>query len=189
MSARISSCPLAAYRGFSLIEVLVTLVLLGLGLLGAQQLHAMSMRENRAIQQQATADRLAADLAERMRGNSAMAIALDSPYWMDTTVNAPPPLPSPDCVSQPCLLPQQAAARDAAEWQHLVAQQLPGARVQVCPAVPLATSRDKPDWSCTPTSGSPVRLVTIKLGWRTRQQPEPLRPGTVLVVSTGASVP
>ena len=43
-------------HGFSLIEVLVTLVLLGVGLLGAQQMHANALRQHRESQQQARAE-------------------------------------------------------------------------------------------------------------------------------------
>ena len=57
-------------HGFSLIEVLVTLVLLGVGLLGAQQMHANALRQHRESQQQARADQLAAALAERLRGGT-----------------------------------------------------------------------------------------------------------------------
>ncbi|WP_410171235.1 type IV pilus modification protein PilV [Brachymonas denitrificans] len=171
--------------GFSLIEVLVTLVLLGIGLLGAQQMHANALRQHRESQQQARADQLAADLAERLRGHAAMAQLPAGPYVLDARLDQTPSLPA-DCISTPCLQHEQAAAHDMASWMQRVAQELPGARVQVCPDAQPLDAQGLPDWRCDGTSTGPIRLLAIKLGWPTRHDAEMVRPGTVLLASTGA---
>ena len=172
-------------QGFSLIEVLVTLVLLGVGLLGAQQMHANALRQHRESQQQARADQLAAALAERLRGHAAMAQLPGGPYVLDARLDHAPSVPA-DCVSTPCLLPEQAAAHDIASWMQRVAQELPGARVQVCPDAQPLDAQGLPDWSCDGASTGPIRLLAIKLGWPTRHDAEMVRPGIVLLASTGA---
>lgn len=61
--------------GFTLVEVLVTMVILSVGLLGIAALHTASLRNNldSALRSQASA--LAADIADRMRGNRDDALA------------------------------------------------------------------------------------------------------------------
>jgi type IV pilus assembly protein PilV len=61
--------------GFTLVEVLVTLVILSVGLLGVAALHTASLRNSldSALRSQASA--LAADIADRMRGNRNAALA------------------------------------------------------------------------------------------------------------------
>ena len=172
-------------HGFSLIEVLVTLVLLGVGLLGAQQMHANALRQHRESQQQARADQLAADLAERLRGHAAMAQLPGGPYVLDTRLDHAPSM-SADCLSTPCLLPEQAAAHDIASWMLRVAEEVPGARVQVCPDAQPLVAQGVPEWRCDGTGTGPIRLLAIKLGWPTRHDAEMVRPGTVLLASTGA---
>ncbi|WP_213359697.1 type IV pilus modification protein PilV [Brachymonas denitrificans] len=177
------------HRGFSLIEVLVTLVLLGVGLLGAQQMHATALRQHRDTQQQARADQLAADLAERIRANPAIARLPGSPYLLDMRAGAAPSLPSPDCITAPCETPEQAAAYDLADWQQQVAQALPGARIQVCANANPVDAQGETNWACTSSSAQPARTLVIKLGWSKRPGEEPVQPRTVLVASTGAPSP
>lgn len=64
-----------ATGGFTLVEVLVTMVILSVGLLGIAALHTASLRNSldSALRSQASA--LAADIADRMRGNRDAALA------------------------------------------------------------------------------------------------------------------
>jgi type IV pilus assembly protein PilV len=56
-------------RGFSLLEVLISMVILSFGLLGMVGLQAAALQANRQARIQATAGSLAHELAEMMRGN------------------------------------------------------------------------------------------------------------------------
>ena len=56
-------------RGVSLIEVLVTLILISIGLLGTASLQILSKRSNFEAAQRTTAAHLANDLFQRMRSN------------------------------------------------------------------------------------------------------------------------
>lgn len=66
---------LSARQGFSMVEVLVTLVVLSIGLLGlaALQTRSLSSTHNAAIGSQATL--LAGDISDRMRANREQALA------------------------------------------------------------------------------------------------------------------
>jgi type IV pilus assembly protein PilV len=61
--------------GFTLLEVLATLVLLSVGMLGIATLYLESLRINQLALQRTQAVTLAADLAERIRANRAPAAA------------------------------------------------------------------------------------------------------------------
>lgn len=70
-------------RGFSLVEVLVTVLILAIGLLGLAGLQLSSLRNNRTAYERSQATLLAYDIIDRMRANraaannGAYAIALD----------------------------------------------------------------------------------------------------------------
>ncbi len=103
-----------AISGFTLVEVLVTLVIMSVGLLGVAALHTASLRNNldSALRSQASA--LAADIADRMRGNRTAALTGTGAYTIaiGATVAAP-------SESSPM------AARDLYEWKQLLSQVLP----------------------------------------------------------------
>jgi len=60
-------------KGFSLIEVLVTMVVIALGLLGFAAMQAQSLKSNRIAMQRSQATILAQDIIERMRVNKSAA--------------------------------------------------------------------------------------------------------------------
>lgn len=91
-------------RGITLIEVLVTLVVLSLGLLGVAATQLSAMRDNQAALFRTQAVILAYDLLDRMRSNRAEAYAL---AWDD---------PAPAGSSR--------SARDLAEWRANISQVL-----------------------------------------------------------------
>lgn len=61
--------------GFSMLEVLVTLLIMSVGLLGLAGLTAASMRNNHGAYHRTQAVWLAYDIADRMRANRAVALA------------------------------------------------------------------------------------------------------------------
>lgn len=61
--------------GFSLIETLVTLVILAFGLLGLAGLHMVSLKNNQASQMRAQATMYGYDIIDRMRSNCGAAHA------------------------------------------------------------------------------------------------------------------
>lgn len=123
-------------RGFSMIEVLVTLLIISLALLGTAGLQAYSMRLNQGGQFRSLAVFLAADLAERMEANRSGAIA--GSYALDSTTGASflanGGAASSACVSGACT-GGALATYDLLQWQSAVAATLPQSSWSVVQAV------------------------------------------------------
>lgn len=163
-----------AQKGFSLIEILVSIVILSFGLLGIVGLQASSMKANREARLQSTGVKLAEEIAELIRGNHSTASktqATENPYLIDyksTATNAT----SPACGIQgkaKCSDGAEIAARDIADWWSRVnnplAGGIPGARAVICfDSAPYDDEGDDeglPQWDC---NGSGTTLA-IKIGW------------------------
>lgn len=65
------------HAGFSLLEVMVTLIILSFGLLGVAGLLVRGVSNASASESMAKASMLAADMADRIRANAAVAVATD----------------------------------------------------------------------------------------------------------------
>jgi type IV pilus assembly protein PilV len=104
--------------GVSLIEVLVTLVLISVALLGSASLQVLSKRSNHESMQRTTAAQLAADYLERARSNKA---ALDDYVVAEELGGASLALPALDCSEDGANCSQtQMATFDVWQWeQHL----------------------------------------------------------------------
>ena len=171
-------------RGFSLVEVLVALLVLSLGLLGASamQLAALRTRHQSALLSQALA--LAAGMAERMRANSGQMQLADAfnPYvnqFYATDEGAPAP-PSPSCYAAEGCTGAQLAAFDLLELKRQLRDALPGGRLAICrDTLSWDGAAHGLRWECHPGAGAPV---VIKLGWR-EKNPD----GTAL--ADGAAAP
>lgn len=163
-----------AQKGFSLIEILVSIVILSFGLLGIVGLQASSMKANREARLQSTGVKLAEEIAELIRGNHSTASktqATENPYLIDyksTATNAT----SPACGIQgkaKCSDGAEIAARDIADWWSRVnnplAGGIPGARAVICfDSAPYDDEGDDeglPQWDC---NGFGTTLA-IKIGW------------------------
>lgn len=68
IKSRIRLAPVL-HRGFTLIEILVTVIVLSVGLLGLAGLQAASLKFNSTAYQRSQATSLAYDIADRMRAN------------------------------------------------------------------------------------------------------------------------
>jgi len=71
--------------GFSLLEVLVTIVILSLGILGAAGLQRAALQNGHSALLRAQAALYAYDMADRMRANRAVAVSSPSPYAQPLT--------------------------------------------------------------------------------------------------------
>lgn len=120
-------------RGMSLIEVMVSVVILGSGLLGLGALQSRSIVMNQSAHYRSIAADLAADLADRIRANR-------TPYFGMDGVALHSDLPLPPNFA---LCPQSTSDRDAAptcsaskylvttemaEWNTALRNQLPNGR-------------------------------------------------------------
>lgn len=137
----------ARASGFSMIEVLVTLLIISLALLGTAGLQAYSMRLNQGGQFRSHAVFLASDLAERMEANRAAAIAGNYVVATSSVANAI----STACLDGACTA-ANLAAFDLSQWQNAIAATLP-----------------QSSWAVTQTVVGNPSVYTITISWVDRQ--------------------
>jgi len=98
-------------QGFSLIEILVTVVVLSIGLLGLAGLQLTGLKYNHSAYLRSQATLLASDIIDRMRANRD--IARTGSY--DISLGTSPPTASCMGTGKNCT-PANMAAADLSEW-------------------------------------------------------------------------
>ncbi len=156
----------AAQSGFSLVEVLVAIVVLSLGMLGAVGMQTTAMQSNREARSQAVATTFARELAEKMRGNKTVAIqttSANNPYLFDSTLTGTSSVATftVNCFTTGCPLATDAATWDVADWQGRVQAALPTPRVKVCFDKNPFDSAGMPRWACTDDGD----VAVLKMSW------------------------
>jgi len=154
--------------GFTLIEILISIILLSFGLLGMVGLQAAALQANRDARIQSSAVRLARELGELMRSNKDVGIATsNNPYlidWNNSTASpATIPAATTNCLTADCSSATkiQLAEFDVRDWLNRLKTELPGARVLVCfDSTPFDAS-GIPQWNCSNSGG----IAVIKIGW------------------------
>lgn len=148
----------AGARGFSLVEVMITLVVIGFGLLGVMRMQASAMASTSSAGTRALVALQARSLAAAMRGNAA--------YWADpalvTTSFALVGVAltdagtlsdqAADCVAASCS-PVQLASFDLRQWAAGMSQLVPGYRAA---------------GDCAVAAAAPVRC-RLTVTWQERQ--------------------
>jgi type IV pilus assembly protein PilV len=138
--------------GFTLVEVLVAIVILSIGVLGAVGMQAAAMQSNKEVRYQAIAGALARELAEKMRGNHAVGVkisAAENPYLLNATFTSADTVsaPTPNCFTDACPTGLQIAAWDIYEWQLRLIDALPSPRVRICMDKEPFTTTGEPKWA------------------------------------------
>ena len=153
-------------EGFTLLEVMVSLVILCIGLLGSAGMLVTAMQSNKVAREQATAARLGRELGELMRANKSVAITTSTatnPYLVD--FNGTLPTTTVECLTVRCTTSLQVAEWNIRDWLTRFNAELPGARAVVCFDDSPYTVAGIPEWACSNTGGTAV----VKLGWTTHQ--------------------
>lgn len=107
-------------RGDTMIEVLVTMVIIAVGVLGTAALQVTTLKNLSTSHSASIAALVADDFSERMRANPIA--ALDGAYVHQTAPNAPS-----DCVANVCTL-DQLATYDMGVWWEEMSTVLPSAK-------------------------------------------------------------
>ena len=160
----------ATQTGFSLIEVLISIIILSFGLLGMVGLQAAALQSNKEARLQSTGMTQATELAEMMRGNKDVALLTTAnPYIGD--FSAPlTPTTSSYCMNvaagtTPCTSTTTIADAQMTEWLTRVDTDLPGARVVICVDSAPYDGSGLPQWGCTTPAAGVSAPVVIKIGW------------------------
>ena len=101
----------ATVRGFTLLEVMISLVVLAIGVMGVIGLQTATYQQLQTSQNFSTAAMLASDMADRMLANQENVLATAYVH------SSPPAKPDTDCTTAACTTPAQLAAYDVWRWQ------------------------------------------------------------------------
>lgn len=153
--------------GFSLLEVLVSVVLLGAGLLGTAGMLMSALRSTGESATFSAAVDLARDLSEKLRANRRIAARHDAAnaYLVALGAGDAAPASAVACLDEASCTAAQLAAWDVHEWAVRVQAALPEARLVVC--FDEVLRQDGDGWTCSHSG----RALAVKLGWAPRLAP------------------
>jgi type IV pilus assembly protein PilV len=149
-------------RGFSLIEILVALFVLAIGLLGMAGLQATAQRVTADSGNLGRATRAAHDMADRIR------LEIDASLvetFVTASASNQSSYDSASCYSTSGCTGSTRVTADVAEWQRLLAAQLPGGQGIVCRD---ASPYDDAGPSTPNCSGSTADPLVVKVWWQAR---------------------
>ena len=157
--------------GFSLIEVLVSIVILGIGMLGAAGLQLATLRSNHFTAQASVATQLVRDYEEITQMLRSAAISssegTSALSGLDTATADSSTIPNCQTTSATCDSGQLAAFM-LDEWKASVKTQLPGGRAVVCrdsaPKDTSGTNAGLYHWACDDKGD----MLMVKIGWTGR---------------------
>ena len=148
----------SANRGFTLVEVLVTVFVVAIGLLAAAGLQAVSKKAAVDAIQRTTATVLAQDMLERIRSNPTQV-----DQYVGHNINEASPASSTNCggYNQAACSAEQLVAYDLAQWW----QSLDGADEQVAAGDGTTTRAGglRSPGGCIRRTGDMVEIVVV---WR-----------------------
>ena len=161
---------LRSQGGFSLVEVLISVIILSFGLLGMVGLQAAALQSNKEARLQSTAMTQATELAEMMRGNKDVGLLTTSNPYMGDFTSPLTPNTAAYCLNvalstTPCASTSTIADAQMTEWLARVDADLPGARVRICIDAAPYTSAGLPQWACASPAAGATAPTVIKIGW------------------------
>lgn len=166
--------PFAAQAGFTLVEVLVTLVIFAFGMLGVAGLQVISLANMDSAQYRSIASLKAGEMAERIRANPGL--RYDGVRGSDNACRTAHYSSRNDTPAN--CSPAEMAADDVWDWQTELAAVLPTGNGVVC-------------YDSTPEDGTPDqpncdgsgRTLAIKIWWTEKPRASGANPPKRLTVS------
>lgn len=146
----------AKQRGFSLVEILITAIVLSVGLLGLAGLQAFSLKDNNVAYYRSIASQQAYDMQDRIRAN--LAGVLTGSY--DNLTATLPSSPA-DCFSSSCSAADMATV-DQFQWLTSTAALLPGGQGTVL----CCTQGSGVAGTCVCNPAASNRIYEITVMWR-----------------------
>jgi type IV pilus assembly protein PilV len=126
----------AHQSGVTLIEVLVSMLIMALGMVSMAALQTFTLKYQMGSVQRAQLSGLLSDYTERVRSNLRQAPGqlASSPYLLsekwEGQATSQPPSPAKDCATEACQA-AELAAFDMAQWRARVRNELPQGSVRV----------------------------------------------------------
>lgn len=145
---------LKTQQGFTMVEILVTMVVLAVGLLGIAGLETVSMRMNQSAYFRTQASVIAQDIIGRMRANT-------PGIQVDAYNGLPDPQRVSDCLTTTGCLPDEMANNDAFDWITSISRILPSGQGMVC----IDSTPDDGAGSLSASCDGVGDLYVAKLWW------------------------
>lgn len=137
--------------GFTLIEVLVTVVILAVGLLGLAGMQAASMRNNHSAYLRSQAVQLSYDMADRVRSNTEYRGLFDGLGAKETA----------NCETTTGCTAKDMAQNDVFQWEREIAAILPAGDSIICLDATPADGLSSSDAECDGSGTS----YAVKVWW------------------------
>jgi type IV pilus assembly protein PilV len=126
-------------RGFSLLEVLVSLVILSIGLIGLAAMQASALSSTHGSQMESMVAIQARSLADAMSANPDYWANNSPTFSITSTASAPTtpvigtgaPTQTVSCFNNPCTSSTQVAGYDLQQWANQLLTQVPGANASI----------------------------------------------------------
>jgi type IV pilus assembly protein PilV len=151
--------------GFTLIEVLISALLLSLGIISVIKLQLSAFHTTQQSNFYSHAMQLANDMADKIRSNDAEIAksgASNSFLKVAYNSNTGPPETASMCYARHCD-PTQLAAAEIYEWLTRLNEVLPNARAVICrDDQPWDSNANNLSWDCAYANQA---SIVIKLGW------------------------
>lgn len=156
--------------GFTLAEVLVSVLVLAAGIIGTAALQLTAMRTAQQTAFQTAAIQLVSEIADKMRANAGRFSMPDdlNPFLnLDYSASVDPlPPASKACHTTNCNA-EELARFEIHEWKSRIKTTLPGGRIRICrDDQPWDSAAGKFRWDCTVSVADKNRSsLVIKVGW------------------------
>lgn len=170
MHGGFASLRVAPSGGFSLVEVLVSILLLAVGVIGAAGMQLAAARTTQQSALQTVALQLASEMGDKIRANNLSARKpAENPFLLvdyNSATQGEPVAPDKLCFGSDCG-DEDVAAFDIYEWERRIRNELPGGRARICRDVrPWDQGRRSLAWECTSGGTKDAAPLVIKLGWQ-----------------------
>jgi type IV pilus assembly protein PilV len=137
-------------RGFTLIEVLISMVILAVGLLGLAAMQGISLRDNQDAYYYQQATLLAYEMQDRIRGNGSI-----TGSWTGVAASS-----GTACTAAAPCTADQMAANDLGYWEKSVKAILPAPKDATIKMVEIKLSSGVNKAGCKGTYTSSLCLIT-----------------------------
>lgn len=156
------------YAGFSLVEVLVSVLILSVGIIGAASMQLNALRSNQQSGFHTAALQLALDTADQIRALGTVNSDDSGNPFLVLDFKSDDPIASSHELCYDASSPCEAAALTGFqiyEIQRRLKELLPNGRIKVCrDAIPWNVGGNDYQWDCI--AGSNNAPIVIKLSWR-----------------------
>ncbi|MFT5532101.1 MAG: type IV pilus assembly protein PilV [Burkholderiaceae bacterium] len=155
--------------GFTLLEVLISLLVLAFGVLGVLTLLLFSVRVAQQVDAESVALHLANEIADQLRGRASTTALAQFDYDAALSPASTSAASSDRCYGlfDACNT-NQLATFMADEWRARIKTRLPTGRVRICrDAAPWQMGTNSPRWECDAGTTASAPLW-IKIGWQGR---------------------